>query len=299
MRSWVIGCASLSAGVILAMSGCTAGDAIIAFSDPQVDGREKDSINRVSGNQIPAQGRAQVEALGTNTFRVRVTGLEDAYVSQSDIDICWAAAAEMIHRHEGRAFTQEQLAARYVNQSEKSGRAARPSQVIFALHPELAEDYLRDTSLKLFASPRAAVRTEDVLAWLSNGHAVVVGIDETAPDGQEYGHVYVLDGATYHEVNKHWLTYAQGSESAEDPWSQRAKLSRLYAISEVELLDPWQSKGRVSMSGKEFNEKVGFLLSRPEAEFNLRYLIEERRKSQQQNLQDGDNTLQKVLEDLF
>jgi len=255
--------------------------AFILFKDPHVDGRTSSAAlrERITGRPVPAQGGAMLESIGTNEFRVTLPGIEDHYTPQDRLDTCWAAAAQTIHSYEGRPFTQEVLAKRFTLKSEKHGHAARPTQILLALAPEKGEDYLKSRSiLALETSLRAAVRTEDLIAWLSAGHPVLVGLDQKDSQGREYHHVYTLIGAMYHEVNGHGPFYPLGSRHPEDPWVERTSNDHLYAISEVVLLDPWKGRGRMTMSGPDFADTLSFASSSTEAEWMFKYLAENARK---------------------
>lgn len=282
--------------VLAVLGACTSAgkvdNAILAFSDPTIDGREPSGVDRVTGTPMPARSGANLQQISSNAFRVHIPALEGHYVSQSDIDICWAAAAEMVHRFERNPISQDLLASKFVLPSDKTGKAARPSQIVFALRPQLAEDYIRDSSFVLIPSPRAAVRTEDMIDWISEGSPIIAGIVRTTDEGVQYGHVYVVDGLVYHEVNDRSMFFNRGEKNINDEnfWTSRPYAERYYAISEVEMLDPWNGNGRTRMSGAEFAKSVGFVLSPIEAQKNLEYLRRDQQRRAQERARSNMNS---------
>ncbi len=246
--TWAL--AAILAGVATSLGGCSSAPA-------------------VRGEPLAVRGRAEVARLGDNQFRVECRGFERVEASQQDPAWCWAASVEMVRRFNGERVSQEEIATQIHGADNRRG--AGMNEIMVALNPDLElrlDRVLADGKVEidwenLIASEadRLTINADDMIAELSGGYPVVIGLSN--PDNPSVGHACVVHAVTY---RRRELTYAEMAASSVEKTTDTERLLgravSLFLVDRVEYFDPWPGEGERALEGSQPLANVDFMIGK-------------------------------------
>ena len=238
-----------------------------------------------TGHREPMRvsGRGAVARLASNQFRVECREFQGVAVEQESDVWCWAAAAQMIHRYQGREIEQRDIAERIHGRSGGSpekARAAGYAEMVLALSPEWHErlidqayrqvdsatierlmrgqvnwQAMAETALNLGIA-NASYDSEQMVADISQGLPMVTGLVEKE-GGDAMGHIYVIYAMTYSQENP--------------PLSRQllGEATPTYSLHSVEAIDPWTGQS-VAIPASKLAQQMDFILTQQRSEELLR-----------------------------
>lgn len=236
--------------------------------------------------------------VGENEFEAACEGIvARASEKQAEPVWCWAACAEMIHKHYGHSISQKALAERIHGATEQGVRvdAATYHEIMRALNPDLDTDAVGRLTEILFKDGKVAaqvrpwgylasfgqrmfaVNSDVMIHELQQNNPVVVVLTEDPDAPME--HAYVLYRASYSVENPQiWgRKLAQLGDKAKEMnidvlpsdwnWQEDLEASvrpKFYGLRWVELIDPYDGQS-VRLDGASFRDRVRFMISKKRA----------------------------------